>query len=106
MITTCHTCGHAYHWHWEDAFDKFGFDDGDGQVMTDAVANVLRTADYEVDAQPWGLHNIVITSICRSGVEQIPASAEVGYDDPRTYLPAEIVALLDTKLADTAEVEP
>ena len=106
MISTCHTCGHAYRWNWEEAFDKFGFDDGDGQVMTDTVADVLRDAGYAVEAHPWGLHNIVITSIRKDGAEQIPEGTCIGYEDPRGFLPSEIVAMLDEKLVDDGEEEP
>ncbi len=31
-ITECQNCGGSLHWHWEEAFAKFGFGDGDGQV--------------------------------------------------------------------------
>ena len=95
---TCETCGGPYYWIWEDAFDKFGFGDGDGQVQTSNVANVLQQAGYEVDHDYWGLHNDVIRSIKKDGAELIPDTAEVGYDDPRKYLPAAIVTLLDEKL--------
>lgn len=96
--TPCKICGGAFHWQWEEAFEKFGFGDGDGQVMTDDVVQVLSAAGYEVTSGPWGLHNQVIQSIKIGGVEQIPDSARVGYDDPRKYLPKRIVRLLDMKL--------
>ena len=38
-------------WSWEEAFDKFGFEDGDGLVMTDVVAAVLQDAGYSVTAE-------------------------------------------------------
>ena len=41
--------------------------------------------------------------IAREGVEQIPATANIGYDDPRTYLPAEIVEVLDTAFGSVTE---
>jgi hypothetical protein len=89
--TTCHTCGHDYTWTWEEAFDKFGFGDGDSQVMTEDVADVLRSAGYRVDVEPWGLHNVVVRSI------------RFGYDDPRGYLPDAIIRLLDAKLPTNGE---
>lgn len=95
-ISTCLTCGSSYHWRWEEAFDKFGFGDGDGQVETDTVVAVLENAGYRVEAQPWGMHNVVILSIKdRDGTEQIPEATTAGYDCPRTYLPRRIVRLLD-----------
>lgn len=98
-ISTCHTCGGHYQWNWEEAFDKFGFGDGDGQVETDTVVAVLENAGFSVEAMPWGLHNVVIVSIKdRSGTELIPATVSAGYDAPRTYLPKAIIRLLDRKL--------
>ena len=102
--TICDRCGGEHHWSWVEAFDKFGFGDGDGLVMTDAVVRVLRDAGYTISADPWGFHNVVITSIELNGVERIPEDAKVGYDDPRDYLPASIIALLDATLAE-AEVD-
>jgi hypothetical protein len=98
-FTTCESCGTCHEWTWEEAFDKFGFGDGDGLVMTDSVAGVLIAAGYTVESRQWGLHNVVIISITLDGVEQIPEGAPLGYDDPRGYLPAAIVALLDANVA-------
>lgn len=96
-VTTCRCCGGAYHWSWEDAFDKFGFDDGDGMVMTAAVAVALEDAGYVVDHDVWGIHNEVIDSIkTKDGVELIPHERiQHGYDNPRDYLPEDVVAWLD-----------
>lgn len=95
---TCPTCGAPVAWGWEEAFDKFGFDDGDGLVMTFAVAAVLIKAGYEVTHHTWGMHNDVISELLRDGVSLIPEDANLGYDDPREYLPDEIFALLDREL--------
>jgi hypothetical protein len=103
--TTCNNCSNDYDWSWTDAFDKFGFGDGDGQIMTGDVVEVLREAGYTVVDEPWGLHNITICSIKRNGIEQIPHDRiKYGYDDPRSYLPAEIIQLLDAKLPELGEV--
>ena len=104
-ITTCTNCGGQYSWQWEDAFDKFGFGDGDGHVETATVAETLRAVGYEVAAEPWGFHNTVIRSIKRKGVEFISAHAEVGYADPRKYLPKAVVRLLDRKLPANGELK-
>lgn len=95
-------------WSWEEAFDKFGFGDGDGVVMTHVVENVLTDAGYTVIAQAWGMHNIVIESIKdASGTELIPSDIHHGYDNPREYLPQAIIQLLDTdpSTADAAKVQ-
>lgn len=96
--TECFNCGSSYTWRWEEAFEKFGFNDGDGDVETYTVEEALTSVGYSVETNHWGMHNVIITSIKLNGIEQIPESAEVGYDDPREYLPPSIVELLDTKL--------
>lgn len=103
----CPTCGHTHHWSWEEAFDKFGFGDGDGLVMTETVAEALRRHGYTVEAKLAGLHNaIIIDIISRDGDSCIPDDVSRGYDDPREYLPEEVVALLDQAFPDSAEVQP
>lgn len=107
-ITTCPNCLTEIHWSWEEAFDKFGFGDGDGVVMTEHVADALRAAGYDVKVEPWGCHNITIASIkTKKGKELIPFDRiQFGYDEPRDYLPKRIVKLLDAALPDDGEVEP
>jgi hypothetical protein len=106
-ITTCPTCCTDVDWSWDEAFDKFGFADGDGVVMTEHVADALRNAGYLVKVEPWGCHNITIASITSmAGRELIPFDRiSFGYDDPRDYLPKRIITLLDAAFGDT-EVAP
>lgn len=83
---------------WEDAFSKFGFNDGEESYYTSIVGDVLTNGGYTILIEPWSIHNTVITSIqCAEGNELIPydKGIEFGYDDPRDYLPKEIVALLE-----------
>lgn len=104
--TTCPKCCQDTYWSWEEAFDKFGFGDGDGIVMTDHVANALRAKGYIVKVEPWGCHNVTIPSITtETGEEQIPDDIVCGYDDPREYLPKAIVELLDQAFPDNGEVQ-
>lgn len=106
-ITTCTCCGGRYYWTWEEAFDKFGFSDGDGMVMTATVAAILQDAGYVVDRHVCGLHNEIILSIkTKDGAELIPEEATVGYDDPRDYLPRDIIVLLDAAFTEGEEVWP
>jgi len=105
-ITKCPQCTHRCFWSWEEAFYKFGFDDGDGIVMTHVVVEFLRKAGYAVTAKQWGWHNVIITSIRRKGVKQIPDDAKLGYDEPRAYLPKEIIELLDAAFPEGGKVEP
>ena len=102
--TVCRTCGTTNEWNWEEAFDKFGFGDGDGLVMTEHVAGALRAAGYRVVAEPWGLHNVTITSIKCGDVELIPDDVNIGYDEPRDYLPKSIVELLDAAFPENRDV--
>ena len=98
-VCECINCGSVtFRWRWEEAFDKFGFSDGDGQNETGQVEGVLSDAGYEVKMDAWGLHNEVIVSIKQDGQELIPfddPEIAFGYTDPREYLPAEIITLLD-----------
>jgi hypothetical protein len=78
-------------WTWEEAFEKRGFNDGDGEVHTEAVQEIIEEAGYVVVRERWGVHNIVITSIKKIGDELMPGH----WDDPREFLPDELVELLD-----------
>lgn len=102
-IETCECCGRDVDWTWEEAFEKFGFNDGDGLVMTHTVAAVLRDAGTTVEISQWGLHNTVIVSIlCPKRGELMPKchpAITIGYDNPRSYLPVDIVDLLDDALS-------
>ncbi len=96
--TTFNTCNGEYEWNWVEVFDKFGFNDGDGQVETGLVASALNEAGYEVALSNWSFHNTVIYSIKKDGCEFITddqSKYSFGYDCPRTYLPQEIIDLLD-----------
>lgn len=103
--TICPTCGHAHYWSWEEAFDKFGFGDGDELVMTEAVADALRGHGYTVTVTQWGIHNAIITDINRDGVALIPDTVTRGYDDPRKYLPKDVVDVLDREFRDGRRID-
>lgn len=105
-FTFCPRCQCRCLWAWEEAFDKFGFNDGDGVIMTEAVAEALRLHGYTVTVRTWGLHNEVITAIELAGTHVIPRGARIGYDDPREYLPGKVIALLDQAFPDYVEVRP
>ena len=79
-------------WGWEEAFDKFGFEDGDGVVHTELVADFLTKKGYE-NSYSGGLHNTYFDWIlCPCGMK-IKCN---GYDDPRIYLTTELIKMLDT----------
>lgn len=103
-ISECENCGGNLQWYWEEAFAKFGFGDGDGQVETWQVVDALQEAGYEAKAEDWGLHNCVITSIVKDGKELIPSEGiTYGYESPRGYLPKDVIALLDEALPSEGE---
>jgi hypothetical protein len=83
----CHSCGHEYFWRWEEAFDKFGFGDGDGPNETWQVEDVLNGAGYKTKIIRWTLHNTLITSIRRDGKELIRSgNSEVQLTSPRFFV--------------------
>lgn len=104
--SVCKTCCARHEWHWTEAFDKFGFNDGDGLVMTEAVADVLRDAGLTVNVTLWGMHNVIINSVSDNDTNLIPRHVLIGHDDPRDYLPPHIITLLDEAFPDNEEVEP
>ena len=86
----------VYQWIWEEAFYKFGFDDGDGLVMTYDVADFITSLGYDVDVDG-DLHNSMIISILVGGKELLNESTFNGDSNLREYLPKELVAQLDSK---------
>jgi len=92
----CRHCGNKYHW--REAFSKFGFDDGDGDIKTPHIAEALEFASYYVKYSKWFMHNELIYSIKKNGIEYMPVETHeyrIGYDDPLDYLPADILNLLE-----------
>ncbi len=92
-------------WEWEEAFDKFGFNDGDGMVFTGLVADFIDSLGYE-SSFDGGMHNSYFNSIKdKSGKnllsdEVVGDEIDVGYDDPRKYLPESLVQKLDEHFDD------
>ena len=95
----CPTCGQAIdsrkHISWTEAFCKFGYGDGDGEVYTEEIASHIEklglTCEYA-----GSIHNTIIDSIKdKDGKELIGESVETGYDCPRDYLPEYLVKYLD-----------
>jgi hypothetical protein len=107
-VSSCPTCFNTVDWSWEEAFDKFGFNDGDGLIMTEHVADALQAQSYTVLVEAWGIHNVTIASIkTDKGEELIPfESIRFGYDDARDYLPKHIAIVLDAAFPEGEEVAP
>lgn len=102
-ITQNNYCTDGYQWLWEDAFYEHGFQSGKSQIETSIVENVLIDAGYIVETDQFGTNNIVIISIKKDQRELIPigyAGLNFGEDDPRDYLPGEILQLPDKELPE------
>ena len=85
-------------YHWREAFNKFGYDDGDGDIETPLVARILEDAGYAVKYSRWSPHNTIIYSIQKDGMEFMPVNDlkyRIGYDDPRDYLPCNILFIMN-----------
>tara|TARA_R100001086_G_scaffold244261_2_gene173827 strand:- start:11440 stop:11748 length:309 start_codon:yes stop_codon:yes gene_type:complete len=87
-------------WAWEEAFCKFGFDDGDGWNGTYLIQEFIeKEFGYTVEADTWGIHNYMIFSIKdKKGKELLDEdklNIEIGYTDPKDYLPKEMIKKLD-----------
>ena len=95
-------------WTWEEAFDKFGFDDGDGWNGTHLVVDAIESLGYECDTDSWGCHNYMIFDVREKGYSakyqgksvSTGDDPQIGYDDPRSYLPEDIINHLDKEFAD------
>lgn len=90
---------HEISWEWEEAFSKFGFEDGDGWNGTDLVSSHIEYffPDLECECDSWDLHNYMIFDIVEKekGTTVYKGQPEVGYDEPREYLPQYLVEFLD-----------
>ena len=88
---------------WEQAFNKFGFDDGQ-YCLTGNVAHILECYyGYLVEVSSGHIHNDLITSIRKDDHEFMPSETSgytIGYDDPRMYLSNDLVQLLDKHFYD------
>lgn len=87
-------------WTWQEAFYKFGFGDGDGWNGTPLVAGYLEELGFDVHADVMGCHNYMIFDIRENGESIIPKNADVGYAEPETYLPADVVEKLNESFND------
>ena len=118
-------------WKWEEAFDKFGFGDGDGWNGTNRVTDVIDAMGYWTEPDGWGCHNYMIMDIKKSkdSDESILFNPDangvlddwkpevlqrildrgykkveaLGYMPPRAYLPDDILARLDEVFDDEYE---
>ncbi|MDD4986999.1 MAG: hypothetical protein PHQ43_14740 [Dehalococcoidales bacterium] len=84
-------------WEWVEAFDKFGFNDGDGLVFTDDVVSFLKTQGYEC-ACCSGIHNYMICEVAKDGQTwEFSGYPDEDEENPRRLLPPELVKALDER---------
>jgi hypothetical protein len=88
-------------WEWEEAFDKHGFNDGDGLNFTDEVAEAVEELGYRCVTDPGGMHNYRIVDVLKDGKSAIgPEAYDMFLDYPREVLPPDIVEHLDRKFPE------
>jgi hypothetical protein len=84
-------------WEWEEAFDKFGFGDGDGWNGTDIVADFIESLGYNAERDYWGIHNYMIFDIKLKDESIYTKDVDKGYDNPHDYLPRNLVRELEAR---------
>jgi hypothetical protein len=83
------------YWFWQDGFDRHGYGDGDGPIMTDTVVEVLKRAGYAPTVYRDGMHNEYIYQMTGpDAVELVDLEKPYGAE-PETYLPQAVRDLLD-----------
>ena len=86
-----------YRINWTDAFNKFGFDNGN-RTQTDEVGGYIESLDMEVAFWDYEYYNSVIAHIYHPALKQIvPQRARPGFSNPRDWLPPWLLELLDTR---------
>ena len=83
---------------WREAFDKFGFHDGDSWNGTDLVSDFLEEQfNVKTECDSWGCHNYMIMAVKdQDGKNLIPEeNFSHGYDEPDEWMPKEWVEALD-----------
>lgn len=93
---------HETIWYWDEAFNKFGFGDGDGLNFTDDVAMFIHRLGYECVCETWGMHNYMIMDIKKDGISIIPEDVNVGYDDPKCWMHKDLYEALEKEFGEAS----
>lgn len=84
---------------WADAFNKYGYDEGDGVVHTQRIVEFLESKGYQAEYEPWGHYNTLIVELIDPNGKLVIRVGEgkyqLGFDDPHRYLPAKLIEMLD-----------
>lgn len=68
-------------WHWEEAFEKFGFGDGDSWNGTHEVEGEIESLGYTCETDSWRCHNHMIFDIKKDGKSILfPEKNDIGMD--------------------------
>lgn len=92
-------------WEWEEAFDKFGFGDGDSWNGTHEVEGEIESLGYTCETDSWGCHNYMIFDIKKDGKSILfPEKNDIGMDLD-DWLP-EVEQRIKDRGATREDVEP
>lgn len=84
----------TYAWQWEEAFQKFGFRDGDDPQHNKEVGDFLKDFGYSYHTSS-GIHNGFICALAHNGVRvELPEDDE-DVVDIRAMFPKDVLAALD-----------
>ena len=86
-------------WTWEDAFQNYGFNDGNDWCRTFVVVEALEELGYKCETS-YGSHNNYICTLTKD-----TTSIEVGEDNLRRSLPRDAVTFLDQQFGETYIIE-
>ena len=85
----------TYTWYWDEAFCKFGFDDGDGPRHTyEVITFIDSNTEYRAHQRMSSIHNEWITEIEDKDGNEIECD---GYTDPRDILPQDLLIALNER---------
>lgn len=80
-------------WEWEEAFDPYGFGDGDSWNGTGLVQSAIERLGYQTEADG-GMHNFCIHHLTK-GEERWELVGHDGVEELRRLLPPDVVTTLD-----------
>ena len=83
----------TYTWYWDEAFSKYGFDDGDGPTHNwEVISFIEANTEYRVTNQAFSIHKYRITEIQDKNGNEIECD---GVTPPGEYLPEDLMKALN-----------
>lgn len=94
----------SYDWSWTEAFNKYGFNEGETDTYTFEVSDFLADLGYIIETTS-GIHNTYISSLrSPTGVELLAVNKfNVGIDDAEEQLPDVLVDALNQKFGPATD---